>query len=60
MSSRKRITAALVGLIALVVIGWFVRELTDNSQHAHRGSAMSVAASGLWDDGIAGDRVSVR
>ncbi|MDA3646591.1 ribonuclease N [Saccharopolyspora indica] len=26
MSSRKRISTALIGLIALVVIGWFVRD----------------------------------
>ena len=26
MSSRRRITVALVGLLALVVIGWLVRE----------------------------------
>ncbi|GAA0532024.1 ribonuclease N1 [Saccharopolyspora subtropica] len=28
MTSRKRISVALVGLIALVVIGWFVRDHT--------------------------------
>lgn len=26
MGSRRRITLALVGLVALVVVGWFVRE----------------------------------
>ena len=26
LTSRKRITVALIGLIALVVIGWFVQQ----------------------------------
>lgn len=28
MNSRKRITVALVGLVALVVVGWLVRDVT--------------------------------
>ncbi|WP_243789436.1 hypothetical protein [Saccharopolyspora gloriosae] len=34
MSSRKRITIALVGLIALVVIGWFVQQGTTGHHSA--------------------------
>ncbi|WP_266090775.1 hypothetical protein [Saccharopolyspora sp. NFXS83] len=34
MSSRKRITIALVGLIALVVIGWFVQQGTTGHRSA--------------------------
>lgn len=31
MSPRKRITTALIGLILLVVVGWFVREFSSDS-----------------------------
>jgi ribonuclease T1 len=31
MGSRKRITLALVGLVALVVVGWFVRDAVSPS-----------------------------
>ncbi|MBB5152981.1 ribonuclease domain-containing protein [Saccharopolyspora phatthalungensis] len=43
MTSRRRISAALVGLIALVVIGWFVRD------YAGAGTQQAVpgAESGL-------------
>jgi hypothetical protein len=60
MSSRKRITAALIGLIALVVIGWFVRGFVENPQPPHRGSAMSVEAPLLLGRGIGGDGVPFR
>ncbi|GAA4876742.1 hypothetical protein GCM10023222_36470 [Saccharopolyspora cebuensis] len=35
MSSRKRISVALVGLIALVVIGWFVRDYAGSGTSEH-------------------------
>ncbi len=45
MASRKRITIALVGLILLVVIGWFVREFAGagDGQPAPRNSAAPAA-----------------
>ena len=50
MSSRKRISTALVGLIALVVIGWFVRDYaTPDTLPTGSGPAAAVpgAESGL-------------
>lgn len=42
MSSRKRITIALVGLIALVVVGWLVREQAGASERLpNEGAAVS-------------------
>ncbi|QUH01051.1 ribonuclease N [Saccharopolyspora erythraea] len=41
MSSRKRISVALVGLIALVVIGWFVRDYTGAGDEQVPGAADS-------------------
>jgi hypothetical protein len=46
VSSRTRITAALIGLIALVVIGWFARDFLGHPQTQHRGSAMQAAVLG--------------
>lgn len=39
VSSRTRITVALIGLIALVVIGWFARDVLGHPQGEHRGSS---------------------
>lgn len=44
MSSRKRISAALAGLILLVLIGWFVREHTAGGQDHPHAAAAPVAA----------------
>lgn len=44
MSSRTRITVALIGLIALVVIGWFARDVLGHPQGEHRGSSVAVQA----------------
>ncbi|GAB3298570.1 guanyl-specific ribonuclease [Parasphingorhabdus pacifica] len=45
MTSRKRISIALIGLIALVVIGWFVRDAA--VEQPPHGPAPGAAASGL-------------
>jgi hypothetical protein len=42
VSSRTRITVALLGLIALVVIGWFVRGSAGHPHYDHQGAAVSV------------------
>lgn len=42
MSSRTRITVALIGLIALVVIGWFARDFLGHPQSEYHGSAATV------------------
>ena len=34
MGSRKRITVALISLVALVVVGWLVRDLSTSSESA--------------------------
>lgn len=48
MTSRRRISVALVGLIALVVIGWFVRGYVDlDSGSATQQRAVPGAESGL-------------
>ncbi|MEU5847757.1 ribonuclease domain-containing protein [Saccharopolyspora shandongensis] len=48
MTSRKRISVALVGLIALVVIGWFVRDYVDvDPGAATQQRAVPGAESGL-------------
>ncbi|MDR7300934.1 hypothetical protein [Haloactinomyces albus] len=44
MSSRKRITIALVGMILLVIIGWFAREAGDGAPARPRGTVTSSAA----------------
>ena len=45
MSSRKRISVALAGLILLVLIGWFARERTAGGQdHPHAAAAPAAAA----------------
>ncbi|GAA4859559.1 ribonuclease domain-containing protein [Saccharopolyspora rosea] len=46
MSSRKRITVALVGLIALVVVGWFVRDYADGGARP-QSAVPGAAESGL-------------
>ncbi|GAA4017769.1 ribonuclease domain-containing protein [Allokutzneria multivorans] len=54
MSPRRRITVALVGLVALVVLGWFGKDLFSGSESsagggcvAASGSKVAGAASGL-------------
>ena len=50
MGSRRRITFALIGLVVLVVVGWFVREAVDT----HDGmatkplSALPPEATATW------------
>lgn len=45
--SRSRISAALVGLVVLVLVGWFVRELTaDDTGTPPSSPATSVGAGG--------------
>jgi len=45
--SRSRISAALVGLVVLVLVGWFVRELTADDPAVRRSPpGTSVAAAG--------------
>lgn len=45
MSSRKRISAALAGLILLVLLGWLVRQHTAGGQDRPHASAAPVAAA---------------
>jgi hypothetical protein len=45
VSSRTRITVALIGLIALVVIGWFTRDFLGHPPDEHRGAAVSVESA---------------
>ncbi|HET6500378.1 MAG TPA: ribonuclease domain-containing protein [Amycolatopsis sp.] len=50
MTSRRRITVALVGLIVLVLGGWLVKDLSGRSSGSPAGSAATVpvvALSGL-------------
>jgi guanyl-specific ribonuclease Sa len=44
MGSRKRITFALIGLVVLVVAGWFVREATTGTALPGDDSGMQVKA----------------
>jgi hypothetical protein len=44
MSSRRRITIALVGLILLAVVGWLVTTSTD--QHAGPAPTVTVSTPG--------------
>ncbi|KAA2266091.1 ribonuclease N [Solihabitans fulvus] len=48
MNSRKRVTGALVGLIALVVVGWIAKDLASghSSKPAPTAGASAVASSG--------------
>lgn len=50
MSSRRRITIALVGLIVLVVVGWLVRGATGADSAELSKPAVSVAATGHGAD----------
>lgn len=46
MTPRKRISAALAGLILLVLIGWFVRtHTTDKQAHPHAAAVPAAAAA---------------
>lgn len=44
MTSRKRITMALIGLIVLVVVGWFVQELSSHHRAAPKPSSAPAEA----------------
>jgi ribonuclease T1 len=44
MGSRKRITFALIGLVVLVVAGWFVREATTGAAPPGDNSGLQVKA----------------
>jgi len=46
MSSRTRITVALVGLLLLVVVGWFVQQRSDGH---HAGAAGPRAGAAAYD-----------
>ncbi|GAA2350212.1 ribonuclease domain-containing protein [Saccharopolyspora halophila] len=46
MSSRKRISSALIGLVALVVLGWFGQDIFADSQGSG-GSVPGASESGL-------------
>ncbi|MFC7342179.1 ribonuclease domain-containing protein [Saccharopolyspora griseoalba] len=52
MSSRKRISSALVGLVALVVLGWFGQDIFAESQSS--GSVPGAAESGLPVEELSG------
>lgn len=47
MSSRRRISVALVGLIALVIIGWFVRDHSGDTATGTLSKVPGAAESGL-------------
>lgn len=47
MTSRKRISTALIGLIALVVIGWFARDVTVEQPSDGPAPVPGAAESGL-------------
>ena len=47
MTSRRRISVALIGLIALVVIGWFVRDVAVEQPPDGSTSVPGAAESGL-------------
>jgi ribonuclease T1 len=42
MGSRRRITVALIGLVVLVVVGWFVRDAVSGSDVPGSGSGLPV------------------
>jgi hypothetical protein len=47
VSSGRRITIALVGLVLLVVIGWLVKDLTHHSAAGSPGrSPITISAAG--------------
>lgn len=46
MSPGRRLTVALVGLVALVVVGWFVKDNTSGSAPSPSSSSTSVAVPG--------------
>ncbi|WP_086826084.1 ribonuclease domain-containing protein [Allokutzneria sp. NRRL B-24872] len=45
MSPRRRITAALVGLVALVVLGWLGKDLFSGSDPASGGGCVAASQS---------------
>lgn len=50
MSSRKRISAALAGLILLVLIGWLAREHAVTGQdHPHAAAPVAAVAHPVVD-----------
>lgn len=50
MSSRKRISAALAGLVLLVLIGWLVREHSAGGhEHPHSAALAAAVASPVVD-----------
>jgi len=51
MSSRKRISAALAGLVLLVLIGWLVREHSagGHDEHPHSAALAAAVASPVVD-----------
>ncbi|SDN53755.1 guanyl-specific ribonuclease [Allokutzneria albata] len=54
MTSRRRITVALVGLVALVVVGWFARDLFSGSEPS---GACAVSAQSKVPGAASGLRV---
>ena len=49
MGSRRRITLALIGLVVLVVVGWFVRDAVSSSGMATKPlSALPAEAKATW------------
>jgi guanyl-specific ribonuclease Sa len=54
MVNRRRITAALVGLLVLVLGGWLVKESTDGSSSPAPGAPSSSAASGAGSGKVPG------
>lgn len=46
MSPGRRLTVALVGLVALVVVGWFVKDNTSGSAPSPSQTSTSVAVPG--------------
>jgi len=46
VSPGRRLTVALVGLVALVVVGWFVKDNTSGSAPSPSSSSTSVAVPG--------------
>jgi guanyl-specific ribonuclease Sa len=54
VGSSRRITAALVGLIVLVLAGWFVRELVTDDGVPGVGSGLPVRAMSELPDEAAG------
>ncbi|HEY0497215.1 MAG TPA: ribonuclease domain-containing protein [Kutzneria sp.] len=54
MTSRRRITIALVGLIVLVLAGWLIRDVTSGSTGTPRTTSTSVSSSGAADAAVPG------